>query len=282
MALKESNINYQHLQPYDTVQNVPQNSANTFIEVDKVDQIKQLADTCILLLSDIIKAEAYAFYIYCPGTLYPLFVCSIGVPKPLFVSYRNYQGKNSADPILTYIKKHHEACHNEHPEVKQYWLDDPRCRIFKEKGYRFVLKAPIFIDASLIGSLNMARNDYPFNFQEMKKSNLLANVLSVSLRPVIGSIEYFQGGKDPGNSKYQLSTPLNKPWVSILTKRENEVLNILISGMTNKQIADCLTISQNTVKKHLKNIYEKLGVQSRRELFSLLFLCGDSSRQLSG
>jgi len=48
-----------------------------------------------------------------------------------------------------------------------------------------------------------------------------------------------------------------------LTERETEVLNLIAEGMSNKEIADCLNITVNTVKGYIKNIYEKLGVNRR-------------------
>lgn len=50
-----------------------------------------------------------------------------------------------------------------------------------------------------------------------------------------------------------------------LTSRELEVLNKLIKGLANKQIADALDISENTVKGFLKNILAKLHVSDRTE-----------------
>jgi len=48
-----------------------------------------------------------------------------------------------------------------------------------------------------------------------------------------------------------------------LSAREREILALLASGMSNKQIASHLTISANTVKFHLRTIYAKLGVRNR-------------------
>ncbi|MCG2419022.1 response regulator transcription factor [Aequorivita sp. F47161] len=52
---------------------------------------------------------------------------------------------------------------------------------------------------------------------------------------------------------------------SILSDRENEVLQSLSNGTNNKQIAEDLFVSPNTIKAHIKNIYKKLHVNSRAE-----------------
>ena len=51
--------------------------------------------------------------------------------------------------------------------------------------------------------------------------------------------------------------------LDILTDREREVLNLLSKGMTNKEIAEKLTITTNTVKRHIKAIFEKMNVHTR-------------------
>lgn len=51
-----------------------------------------------------------------------------------------------------------------------------------------------------------------------------------------------------------------------LSKREMEVVELVLQGKSNKQIASSLTISVRTVEFHLKNIYAKFHVSSRIEL----------------
>jgi RNA polymerase sigma factor (sigma-70 family) len=51
--------------------------------------------------------------------------------------------------------------------------------------------------------------------------------------------------------------------LSALTDREREVLDLLAQGLTNKEIAEKLFITPNTVKRHLKAVFEKLDVHTR-------------------
>jgi DNA-binding NarL/FixJ family response regulator len=55
----------------------------------------------------------------------------------------------------------------------------------------------------------------------------------------------------------------------LLTPREAEVLELLLAGRTNAQIAHQLSIGIETVRTHARNIYRKLGIGSRRELVRL-------------
>ena len=52
---------------------------------------------------------------------------------------------------------------------------------------------------------------------------------------------------------------------SPLTERELEVLHLLSQGLSNRQIAAALTLSENTIRVHIARIFPKLGVSSRTE-----------------
>jgi two-component system, NarL family, nitrate/nitrite response regulator NarL len=51
-----------------------------------------------------------------------------------------------------------------------------------------------------------------------------------------------------------------------LTPRELEIVSAIVAGYSNKEIAECLTITEDTVKHHLSNTFDKLGVSTRLEL----------------
>ncbi|MCA9940239.1 MAG: tetratricopeptide repeat protein [Anaerolineales bacterium] len=57
----------------------------------------------------------------------------------------------------------------------------------------------------------------------------------------------------------------NPDWIEPLSERELEVLQLIATGLTNREIGLRLHLSPNTIKRHTLNIYEKLGVHSRTE-----------------
>jgi len=72
--------------------------------------------------------------------------------------------------------------------------------------------------------------------------------------------------QDVSSPLHPLSTsPSAQPLVEPLTNRESEILELLAQRRQNKEIAEKLFVSAETVKSHLKNIYGKLNVTNRRE-----------------
>jgi DNA-binding NarL/FixJ family response regulator len=73
---------------------------------------------------------------------------------------------------------------------------------------------------------------------------------------------------DPRIAKIVLSTftkevNQQKPQESVLTEREIDVLSLIAKGYSNSEISKNLYISMNTVKTHIKNIFQKLEVEDR-------------------
>jgi DNA-binding NarL/FixJ family response regulator len=55
-----------------------------------------------------------------------------------------------------------------------------------------------------------------------------------------------------------------------LTRRELEVVQGVLRGHSNQTIADLMKVTQYTVKKHLTRVFDKVGVDSRTQLMSLI------------
>lgn len=64
---------------------------------------------------------------------------------------------------------------------------------------------------------------------------------------------------------------------SILTKREKEVFDLLISNKTTVEIANKLNISEKTVRNHISNTMQKLGVKGRASAVVELLKLGELS-----
>ena len=65
------------------------------------------------------------------------------------------------------------------------------------------------------------------------------------------------------------------PAWSILTRREQEIAELVSEGLSTKQIAERAFISENTVKQHLKRVFTKTDVHSRAELVQLIWSAGE-------
>ena len=81
------------------------------------------------------------------------------------------------------------------------------------------------------------------------------------LLPAIDAAGLFRPDTEPGIRTFE---PLRDP----LTPREQEVLDHLVRGLPNKNIAQRLEISESTVKYHVSSIYVKLGAASRADAVS--------------
>jgi len=61
----------------------------------------------------------------------------------------------------------------------------------------------------------------------------------------------------------QAAAPAAREPKTSFTDREREAVELLMQGMSNRQIANALGITEGTVKKHLNHVFRKLGVHSR-------------------
>jgi DNA-binding NarL/FixJ family response regulator len=77
----------------------------------------------------------------------------------------------------------------------------------------------------------------------------------------------------------QMSGEKKNGAVSGLTVRQQEIMTLVLRGMSNKEIARSLRISEGTVKIHLNSIYRRCDVTSRAKLFAKYFTGSPSVSQ---
>ena len=75
-------------------------------------------------------------------------------------------------------------------------------------------------------------------------------------------------GERRQGDRRQPAMPPPRDLTPAFTGREREIVDLLMRGMTNRQIAQGLGIAEATVKKHLHHVYKKLGVRSRALLIA--------------
>jgi DNA-binding NarL/FixJ family response regulator len=57
-----------------------------------------------------------------------------------------------------------------------------------------------------------------------------------------------------------------------LSPREEEVVGFVVRGASTRQISQALYVTEDTVQKHIQNVFEKVGVRSRQALVKRLYL----------
>ena len=98
----------------------------------------------------------------------------------------------------------------------------------------------------------------------MGNSELIENTLDELLKA-----ESYSSVKLAKSNPMYLGSKLSE--IKFISPREKDIIKLVSQGMKNKEIAQALFISDETVKKHLNNVYRKMGVESRFELIAKIY-----------
>ena len=131
------------------------------------------------------------------------------------------------------------------------------------QGVHFSMGSRVAKEDILYGSVNLWRGEDKGDFtdSEIEILEILNKHLSI----------YFHNRYPNGirrNNEDEYSDTLI--YLYNLTSRESEIVLLICQGMTSRQIADKLFISENTVKKHTYNIFKKMKVSSRSQIIKII------------
>jgi two-component system NarL family response regulator len=101
-------------------------------------------------------------------------------------------------------------------------------------------------------------------FNAMKAGAMAYILKSATLEQIVAAIRSVHAGECsiPPHIAHQLAQRVTRSRLSV---RELEILQLVAKGMKNKEIADQLSISENTVRNHMISLFEKLGCRDRTE-----------------
>lgn len=136
--------------------------------------------------------------------------------------------------------------------------------IYRACNVHYSLSISLYYSKVFLGELTLFRakekhdfsDDEVFLLQMLKDHLALRLFYSLQNRRKQKDFSELYGVKDLylGENEYNL------------TAREKQILEMVLKGMNNKEISDKLFISPHTTKKHLMNIYKKVGINSKWEL----------------
>lgn len=140
-------------------------------------------------------------------------------------------------------------------------------RLYEPSGIHFSLQLSIAYQDTFLGivSIYRSREDGDFTDDELflldsLKDHFAFRLHQQAVSAQIGTLVL------KGKTHYDTADYITKYHLTI---REIEVLGLLLGGLSNDKICEVLVVSPHTLKKHALNIYKKLGVKNRWELFNL-------------
>ena len=163
-----------------------------------------------------------------------------------------------ADPTHTVVRVRDYTLKN-NMEDDEYYR-----RLWEPKGIRYSLFAGIGYNGQALGSLSLYRTVSGEDFSD--KDIEIMNILKAHLNIFLWKDKQSRNRRpDTGEaSLYSVKKRYS------LTDREIEVIELWSRGSTDDEICEILSISRNTLKKHISNIFGKLEINSRVELLKIL------------
>lgn len=134
--------------------------------------------------------------------------------------------------------------------------------VYQKNNWQYSLQMVICKDGHFLGMVTFYRTigKDDFHYDDISIVDMLKEHMAYRLEK-----SRMEKGEDGG--KMTITAAVQEYG---LTKREETILRMLLGGFTNDEICEKLVISVNTLKKHILNIYRKLGIRNRVQMFKMI------------
>lgn len=231
-----------------------------------IEDNSEMRQTVLSLIPNLIHCSKASFYLGCPRDdcfmEHPVGYC---MSDDLLAKYLEYDTHDYMNGIFV-------SSETEVYRETDYFLDEVRINtpyfrdLLEPNDMYYSVQICLYFSEIFLGVVTLFRgkNDVDFSDHELFLLTLIKDHLALRL---------YQDHKksDSGSSRSGTQKYIDTYG---LTAREAEVLTLIFRGLTNEEMADALSISHFTIQKHISNIYKKMNISSKSQLFRL-----DSDRQ---
>lgn len=239
------------------------------LRIHMIDDIDEMRRDFMSILPTLIDFDEASFYVAKDGD-----------------TYANPMGVNLSKEDLEYYVTHFSEIDPIKPLIGIFAAGDEAIRISdyvvvddmeNSDYYRMVLKPrnikhslfmPFVVKDKWLGSVTLFRRSDKPDFIDMDV--YIANILKKHLQARFWHEDHLGGSNKESADKYGSEKMMQMAKTYDLTHRECEVIELWAKGLTDPEICDRLSISKNTLKKHISNIFGKLEISNRVELLKLM------------
>ena len=216
--------------------------------------LDDLQKTFFSIVPKFVDADAYGMYLF-DDKLNTETIFSYQANQKFINEYENLRNN---DPLFNCLLQEKKFTHSLGIFNRQEWIKQPLHDFLSQWGLEYSIEAPLIVDGHVKGTLNIARGGGKYFEQDsLTSARFLCNEIDAAYKR-ISEMEELK------KELALIKMPINK--MDYISDREQEVLELAIIGLSNREISSRLGISENTVRHHLKQIYRVLGVHNRAQL----------------
>ena len=168
----------------------------------------------------------------------------------------------TADVLMPAVARSHAPVHDALLGSWEWWTSTTHYRQLGEPyALAHYLLAPVVTGGRLVGSIHLVRRSGEGAFGPNDLA--LASAMSLHVSTRLASLRA---------ARSALAT-----WAPMLTRRQMDTAELIVKGLTSREIAAALGLSVDGVKKHVRDLFRKLNVGSRAELATVLHTSSPAS-----